>query len=596
MATDRMNAPARIATALAALAACVAAAALQPPPDALPGGPGGFDGPDGFDGPGGPPGRPGMRGPGGPGGPNQPERKLLARFDADGNGRLEGRELDVARAALRAEQVRPAGPRGDAPDPPAAERPADGSGRPDRRASERRGDGPRGPEPRGPGGPGGPGGMRVAPATPGPKVAPADVEPAGDAPLFAPEVVRTVFLDFPTDGWEQDLELFQNSDVDLPATMTVDGTRHEGVGVRFRGASSYFMVPSGSKRSLNVSVDHTDPDLRLLGQNTLNFLNANGDPSMMSTYLYSRLAAPHVPAPRANWVRVVINGESWGIYVNVEQFNKAFLKDRWPRFKGEGARWKVLGSPTATGGLDYRGEDLAPYRQRYELKTKERAEDWAALVALCRELCEGPLGTLEERLAPILDLEGTLWFLALDAATANSDGYWTRASDYSIYRDPEGRFHVVPHDMNEAFKVRAHGPGGPGGRSGGAPGGPGGGRAPQSPMTELDPLVAVDDPAKPLRSRLLAVPALRERYMSNLRTLAAEMAWVRTGPALAAARATIEPFVRADTRKLATTRAFEDMTSPAAPREGAGGLDTLRSFLEARSRFLLAPGNKEASR
>jgi len=428
--------------------------------------------------------------------------------------------------------------------------------------------------------------MRVAPASPGPKVGPSDVTPAGDAPLFAPGVVRTVFLDFPTDGWEQDLELFQNSDVELPATMTVDGSRYAGVGICFRGASSYFMVPSGSKRSLNVSVDHTDPDLRLLGQNTLNFLNANGDPSMMSTFLYSHLAAAHVPAPRANWVRVVINGESWGLYVNVEQFNKAFLKDRWPRFKGDGARWKVLGSPMATGGLDYRGEDLAPYRQRYELKTKERAEDWAALVALCRELCEGPLETLEERLAPILDLEGTLWFLALDAATANSDGYWTRASDYSIYRDPEGRFHVVPHDMNEAFKMRSHGPGGAGGRPGGGPGGPGGGRAPQSPMTELDPLVATDDPTKPLRSRLLAVPALRERYLSNLRTVAAEMAWDRTGPVVAAARATIEPFVRADTRKLATTKAFEDMTSPDAVREGAAGPDTLRSFLEGRSRFL----------
>ena len=33
----------------------------------------------------------------------------------------------------------------------------------------------------------------------------------------------------------------------------------------------------------------------------------------------------------------------------------------------------------------------------------------------------------------------------------NSDGYWTRASDYNLYQDVTGRFHVIPHDVNEAL-------------------------------------------------------------------------------------------------------------------------------------------------
>ena len=36
-------------------------------------------------------------------------------------------------------------------------------------------------------------------------------------------------------------------------------------------------------------------------------------------------------------------------------------------------------------------------------------------------------------------------------ALINGDGYWTRASDYSIYLDPKGKFHIIPSDMNEAF-------------------------------------------------------------------------------------------------------------------------------------------------
>ena len=60
----------------------------------------------------------------------------------------------------------------------------------------------------------------------------------------------------------------------------------------------------------------------------------------------------------------------------------------------------------------------------------------------------------------MLDIEGVLWFLAVDLALSNSDGYWTRASDYNIYQDPKGKFHILPHDMNEAFRS--------GGRRGGA--------------------------------------------------------------------------------------------------------------------------------
>ena len=51
----------------------------------------------------------------------------------------------------------------------------------------------------------------------------------------------------------------------------------------------------------------------------------------------------------------------------------------------------------------------------------------------------------------MLDIDGALKFLALEMALVNTDGYWTRASDYNIYQDVKGRFHVIPHDMNEAL-------------------------------------------------------------------------------------------------------------------------------------------------
>ena len=150
-------------------------------------------------------------------------------------------------------------------------------------------------------------------------------------------------------------------------------------------------------------------------------------------------------------------------------------------------------------------------------------------------LNETPPDKLEAALAPILDVDGALKFLALDVALVNSDGYWTRASDYSIYQDEKGKFHVIPHDMNEGVRrrrwprLRPRRTARPRWPDGAWPAGRwrpwrrgrgmfGGGGA------DLDPLVGLDDTSKPLRSKLLAVPALRERYLAYVRDIADNVA------------------------------------------------------------------------
>ncbi|MFT3685225.1 MAG: CotH kinase family protein [Phycisphaerales bacterium] len=398
-----------------------------------------------------------MRGPGGggmgPGGPMGQERKLIKQFDTDGDGKLNAAERAAARESIK----------------------KDKANRPNRMM--------------GPGGPGGMGGDEKG--TPGPHVSPSDVQPAsGD--LYDQSVLRTIFLEFESSDWESEMEDFYNTDAEVPATMTVDGKVYKGVGVHFRGASSFFGVRAGSKRSLNVSMDFTDEKQSLKttaaggkehGYTTLNLLNSHEDPSFMSTVLYSTIANRYIPTPRANFVRVVINGESWGVYVNVEQFNKDFIKRNFKAADGKkvksdaggghDARWKVKGSPGARSGLEYTGDDLATYKQRYQIKSSERDEDWKDLVNLCKVLNTTPPEKLEAALKPILDVDAALKFLALDVVLANGDGYWTRASDYSIYKDAAGVFHIVPHDMNECFQATLMGP--PGGMG---PGGGGGMRGP----------------------------------------------------------------------------------------------------------------------
>ena len=513
-------------------------------------GPGRFQG-----GPGGPP-----FGRGGPGG----EQKIVAQFDQDKDDRLNVGERKAARAWL-AENT------------------------------SSRGFGGRG---RGRGG--------MAGGSPGRPLKPADVKSYTSEPLYDPTVLRTLFLQFENPDWEQELAAFHNTDVEVPAAVTVDGKSYKDVGVHFRGASSFMMVPEGVKRSLNLSFDFVHDGQNLGGYRTLNLLNVNSDPTFVRALLYGDIARAYVPAPKANYMRVVINGESWGAYINVQQYNKDFLRDFYNTDKG--ARWKVPGSPGGRGGMEYWGDDPATYKRTYEIKTKDDPKDWADLIRMFKVLNETPPDKLEAALAPLLDIDGALKFLAVDVALVNTDGYWVRGSDYNIYKDTKGQFHVVPHDMNEALineggrggrgfggpppdfarggpppdvLIGAPGapgsPGGPpemGGRRGGRGFGPGGGGP------DLDPLIGLNDTTKPLRSKLLAVPALRERYMAYVRDIAERwLDWQKLGPLAKRYQAVIADEVKLDTRKLYSTEAFETGLE--------SGEGSLRRFVEQRREFLL---------
>jgi hypothetical protein len=406
------------------------------------------------------------------------------------------------------------------------------------------------------------GGRGYAAPAPGRRLTPADVKAFTGQPLYETTILRTLFLQFEHEDWEDELAAFYNTDVEVPATVVADGQTYRDVGVHFRGASSFRGVPAGSKRSLNLSFDFVHADQRLRGYRTLNLLNANSDPTFVRTVLYSEIARQYIPAPKTNYVRVVINGEDWGVYVNAQQFNSDFTRDFFSTTRG--ARWKVPGSPRGQGGMEYLGEGPDAYRRIYEIKTRDDPKVWADLVRLFRVLHETPLDKLEAALEPVLDVDGVLRFLAVEVVLVNTDGYWTRASDYSIYQDPKGRFHVVPHDMNEGMMSG-------GGRGFGGFGGGG---------VSLDPLVAVDDPAKPLRSRLLAVPALRARYLGYVRDIAERwLDWNRIGPLARGYQAVIAEEIKLDTRKLYSFEAFQSGLADAP--------DSVKSFADRRRAFLL---------
>ena len=158
-----------------------------------------------------------VQGPGG--GPGQQNRQVVSQFDADKDGRLNAEERAAARQSLGAFAAGRAGGRF--------------------------------------------GGNR-APASPGIPLTPGDVQHYPNAPIYDPTILRTFFIEFENAEWEAEMVAFNNTDVDVPATVTVDGRVYRDVGVHFRGNSS-FAVGNGYKRSLNLAFDFVHDDQAIGG-------------------------------------------------------------------------------------------------------------------------------------------------------------------------------------------------------------------------------------------------------------------------------------------------------------------------------------------
>jgi hypothetical protein len=96
-------------------------------------------------------------------------------------------------------------------------------------------------------------------------------------------------------------------------------------------------------------------------------------------------------------------------------------------------------------------------------------------------------------------------------------------------------------------------------------------------------LVGLDNERMPLRSRLLQVPELREKYLERVRYIAEEqLDPEKFAKRVEHYRQLIQPAIEQDTRKLSTTEAFVNATaSGEKPAEGS-----LRHFAAERSKYL----------
>jgi hypothetical protein len=332
-----------------------------------------------------------------------------------------------------------------------------------------------------------------------------------------------------------------------PADLVFDGRRVDDVMIRTKGNSSLNAVASsGSHRfPFKIDLDRQVEGQSLGGHKKLNFSNGMGDPSMMREHLaYALYAKAGVRASRTAFVDLWVGGEHLGLYTMVEQVDGRFLDDGFPHDDGD-----LYKPESPSGSLEWRGEDIGAYGG-LELKRNEETSTHAAFLALVAALDRGDRAALEST----LDVEAVLRYLAVTALLSNLDSYVGSGHNYYLY-EADGRFRVIPWDLNEAFGNFRCG-------------------CDRAGIIALE----IDEPTcgpvrtRPLVARLLAEAELRERYHAVLAELIdGPFTEAAIGAEVERAAALIRAFVERDPTRLFSLADFELALHADSPALGSAG-------------------------
>jgi hypothetical protein len=226
----------------------------------------------------------------------------------------------------------------------------------------------------------------------------------------------------------------------------------EHVGFRLRGNTSRV----SAKKSFKVSFNTFVPGRKLFGLEKLNLNGEHNDPSILRAKLaWDLMGTMGVPAARAAHARLFLNGQYYGLYLNVEQVDEQFLQARFGN--DTGYLYKCLWP----ADLTWKGSAAAAYRptdasrRPYDLQRggsdSAGYEDLAHLIDVVNTT---PSDTFPEAIEAVFDVNGFLRVLAVDVLTGNWDNYWFLKNNFYLYFNPDtGLFHWLPFDLDNTFGV-----------------------------------------------------------------------------------------------------------------------------------------------
>lgn len=279
--------------------------------------------------------------------------------------------------------------------------------------------------------------------------------------LYDLDHIPVIKISFPEKDWAGKLDSIKNLGRKdrMAATVEIDGKKLVGVGVRYKGNSSYKNPKNkGSKKlPFNLKADFTQKDQRFPGgYTTLKLSNVFQDPSFVREVLSYEIARKYMPAARCNFAKVYVNEEYIGLYNNTQSVDDGFLNAAYGAsnnsfFKCD-PEWedvKKLADGCKEGdkaSLMYVGENPACYEGWYEQESGGD-KSWQELIHFTKMLNLAPGG-----IDSFLNIDQTLWMHAFNNVLVNLDSYTGRLShNYYLYKTPDGLFTPIIWDLNISF-------------------------------------------------------------------------------------------------------------------------------------------------
>jgi len=285
--------------------------------------------------------------------------------------------------------------------------------------------------------------------------------------------------------------------------ITLNGISYDSVGVRYKGNST-FCLPNDAgnpKLPYNIDMNYFVSGQKLLGYKKLKLPNAWLDATFAKEFEAAKIYRNYLPSPEVNLIKLYVQGNYLGVYVNTESINKQFLKKHFD--EKSGALFKCdpvqmfCDNSTASGApdLNWLGYDSTLYYDSYTLKSEKGWEELLDLI--------NTLNNNFSEIDSVLNVDRVLWAFAVNSAICNLDtynGYYLH--NYYLYQTKDGLFQMIPWDLDNSFLGAILGFTSP------------------TTLYERDPYYG-DDPTigRPLLAQLLNNPLYRNIYTAHLRTV-----------------------------------------------------------------------------
>ena len=274
--------------------------------------------------------------------------------------------------------------------------------------------------------------------------------------LFDEDSLREIYLDFYDADYHTVLvdSWFYNPSYRIPARLTLNGILHDSVGVRYKGNSTFCLPNDASspKVPFNIDMNYFVGGQKLLSYKKIKLANAWMDPTFVKQIIASNIYRKYLPTGESNLVKLYVQGDYNGLYINDESINKQFLEKHFNEKSGSLFKCDNIdrfcdtaNAPSAMPpNLYYMGDDSTLYYNSYDMKSDN---GWGKLISLIKTI------NLDfQNLDSILNIDRTLWAFAANQVILNLDCYNTYyIHNYYLYQTKDGLFQMIPWDLDNSF-------------------------------------------------------------------------------------------------------------------------------------------------